>query len=256
LTLLPPKRWKAFNFVFQGQTDTVLFHLSALTGSDSTQDELLQGQELPSGTAFFLNTDRKAVLLVDKNLNIHQYLSARALPQLHFALLRDGRLVGYRITEEGGQAYETWKLTLPPGEEIQAVIPPANPGGPIASVGRVLGNRTTLYKYLNPHLVVVLTQPIAETETPGKCGLRVVDNVKGTIVYSVVLPKGEGKCEVRPVLSENWLVYHYWDPGSESQGAGETAKGWRMVSIELYEGSVDEKYQRCVQSPGSPTVGR
>jgi len=36
------------------------------------------------------------------------------------------------------------------------------------------------------------------------------------------------------MLVENWLVYHYYDP--EWTGPGLT-KGWRMVSVELYEGS-------------------
>ena len=46
-------------------------------------------------------------------------------------------------------------------------------------------------------------------------------------------------CDVRVSLTENWLVYHYYD-----EGAGGETKGWRTVSVELYEGLVDQKTGR------------
>lgn len=63
-------------------------------------------------------------------------------------------------------------------------------------------------------------------------------------MYSVVLP-GEGGCEdVKASFVENWLVYVFWD--GESKGVGE-AKGYKMVSVELYEGKgADDKTRRLV----------
>jgi hypothetical protein len=143
-------------------------------------------------------------------------------------------------------------LSLPEGEDIKILIPAAK--GPVASIGKVLGNRTTLYKYLNPRLFVLLTAPHSaatgaasgtEKPPPKTCGIYVVDSAKGTVVYKATLPAvGGASCDVKAALAENWLVYHYYD--DEFSGEGKT-KGWRMVSVELYEGKVvDEKTMRLV----------
>lgn len=111
------------------------------------------------------------------------------------------------------------------------------PKGEVASLGKVLGNRTTLYKELNPMLFIVVSGGTEE------CGVSVIDGAKGSLVYSAVLPGG-GKvgCVVQASFVENWLVYVYWD--GESNGVGE-AKGHRIVSVELYEGKgADDKMRR------------
>ncbi|GLB44268.1 putative DUF1620-domain-containing protein [Lyophyllum shimeji] len=222
----------------------------------------------------------KAVLLLDEYLQVYLYPSTprtratlRALqPMLHFPLRTNTpsgtRVVGHALGphpggikadesdegERGYVAHSTWTLSLPPNEDVKAIIPPIR--GPVASLGKVLGNRTTLYKYLNPRLFVLLTAPRATLPISGEskpegqgqtCGLYVVDAAKGSVVYQTRLPaavergKGVGKeaCDVKAMLVENWLVYHYYDP--EWAGSGLT-KGWRMVSVELYEGSgADDK---------------
>ena len=92
-----------------------------------------------------------------------------------------------------------------------------------------------------------MTEPTKTTlsdDAPPTCGLYIVDGVKGTIVYRVVLPgvaRRTPVCDVRVSLTENWLVYHYYD-----EGAGGETKGWRTVSVELYEGLVDQKTGRYV----------
>jgi hypothetical protein len=151
------------------------------------------------------------------------------------------QLRGHQFSDaEGGRAtaFATWAFSFPAGEEILSIIP--RPPDPIASLGKVLGNRTTLYKYLNPHLFAVTTT------SSNMCGVYVIDAVKGTIVYhaSIAASKGKGKCDLHATLVENWLVYVYWD--EEYQPMGQT-KGQRLVSVELYEGSKpDDKTKRCV----------
>lgn len=151
-------------------------------------------------------------------------------------------------------AYPIWTLSFAEDEDVVGLISPNK--GPIASYGKVLANRTTLYKYLNPHMSVVLTAQrgvpsvAGDTNTtttlkaPG-CGVYVVDNVKGSVIYRASLPApGPGaRCNVKAVLTDNWLVYHYFDP---EEGAVEEARGWRVVSVELYEGGIDEKTKRYV----------
>ncbi|KNZ73653.1 hypothetical protein J132_10454 [Termitomyces sp. J132] len=215
-----------------------------------------------------------SVLLLDEFLQVYLYPSTpytRATlhdlqPSLHFPLRTnaDGvaRVLGHSIAphyagehgaeghdgERGFVAYATWTLGLPPDEVVKTMIPQIH--GPVASLGKVLGNRTTLYKYLNPSLFVLLTAPAPATATTKKgrtCGLYVVDGVKGTIVYHASLPTLPSKkkatskdsCDVKAELVENWLIYQYYDPDWTGVGL---SKGWRLVSVELYEGSgIDEK---------------
>ncbi|KAI0772317.1 DUF1620-domain-containing protein [Trametes elegans] len=246
-----------------GLVDTVLFHVDALTGEDargeSSAGDVLQGKDAVSGPvveAFLLDTPAaRAVVLFDEFLQVHLYPEsddvarafAEVLPTLRIPL-KSGppgqrRLSGHQIpaqVEFTGRhiAYSTWTLPFPPSEDIRAVF--ARPRDPVASPGKVLGNRTTLYKYLNPNLVGVITGPAGNARAPGAatCGVYLIDGVKGTIIYHAVLPSVNGACDVKATLVENWLLYHYYD----SELAPEQAKNYRVVSVELYEGhGVDEK---------------
>lgn len=168
------------------------------------------------------------------------------IPSLHFAL-RTGtpgatRLTGHRLSTEKeftGKyvAHSTWTISLPENEDIQAVI--TRPVEPVASFGKVLGNRTTRYKYLNPNLVAVLTSSL--TAATPTCGVYTMDAAKGTILYHSVLPAVGGVCDVKATLTENWLVYYYYD----NEIGVDQAKSYQVVSVEFYEGHrTDEKTSR------------
>lgn len=130
-------------------------------------------------------------------------------------------------------------------EEVVAIIRNAHKSREVASVGKVKGDRSTLYKYLNPHLSVVISAPsrTSSLSSPA-CGLHLVDTVKGTVLYHVSLPILNGKCDIQASLDENWLVYSYYDDDTEVGGA----KGYRVVSVEIYEGyGPDQKISRCAR---------
>jgi hypothetical protein len=135
----------------------------------------------------------------------------------------------------------TWTLALPQTEEIGSLIPPIR--GPVASMGKVLGNRSTLYKYLNPHLLGLTTS----TPKQKSCGVYLVDAAKGSIVYHARFPASAGRgCEdVKMTITENWLVYSYFEEEVLGVGGG---KGYRVVSVEFYEGvKADDKIRRYVE---------
>ncbi|KAK0200946.1 DUF1620-domain-containing protein [Desarmillaria ectypa] len=239
-----------------GLLDTTLFHFDALTGldvrSNAQKTKVLEGTDIPEAMvdAFMLHKDDTRVIIVlDELLQAHLYPDTdesktfllENASSLHFPLQMNfpgGRqVVGHHLAEVHSLsrhllARPTWTLSLSHGETVQSLIPAAR--GAVASIGKVLGNRTTLYKYLNPRTFVVLTNAVASE--PPSCGLYVVDAAKGTIVYQVSLPVIAGKCDVKATLTENWLIYHYYD---DDDGQ---AKGYRMVTVELYEGSqADDK---------------
>lgn len=247
-------------------TDTVVFHIDALTGADvlgvSKDKDVLQGKDVIAGSAveaFLYKSDSaKFVVLFDEFLQTHIFPDTTAnvdaftsvLKSLHFPLRTSSgttrTLTGHKINPEKeftGKhvAYPTWTTTFPPNEDITAVITRPN-AAPVASFGKVLGNRTTLYKYLNPNLFVVLTSS-KPTATLKSCGVYVVDGSKGSVLYHTVLPAlASGECDVKAAFVENWLVYYYYDG---EHGAQDQAKSHRIVSVEFYEGQkADEKIGR------------
>jgi ER membrane protein complex subunit 1 len=87
---------------------------------------------------------------------------------------------------------------------------------------------------------------VSASALPPACAVYVLDGAKGTIVYHARLPPAPGSepCDVNVALAENWFVYHYYD-GSNIGAEG--SKGYRLVSVELYEGDgVDKKIGRSV----------
>lgn len=103
----------------------------------------------------------------------------------------------------------------------------------VASLGRVLGNRSVLYKYLNPNLLA-LTTINNNTLT---CYL--VDTVSGAVHYSAVHSGAGRGGDVFVVQSENWVVYSYWS-GGENDSA----------DVEKPDGAADEEKKGGEQQKG------
>lgn len=163
---------------------------------------------------------------------------SRLAPSLHFALeSRKHQLAGYQIyatadgvnTLDGAyRAFTAWTTSFDASENIQTII--RRPHEPVATLGKVLGDRSTLYKYLNQHLVAVLTS----NKVAQQCSVYLVDGAKGTVLYHATFPSANGGCNTHATLTENWLVYHYYDGASQNPDG---AMGYRLVSVELYEGT-------------------
>ncbi|KAL0953048.1 hypothetical protein HGRIS_007249 [Hohenbuehelia grisea] len=256
--------------------------------AEDADDGFLAGTDVIPGPlveSFVLPGEVKAAVLIDQYLQVYIYPDTpetqkafrQLAPSLNFPLRsrQQGsfRIIGHRMQisvppsarasgsdsesspnpESGPRAvaHPTWKLALLPGETLLSIQSASRGTGNIASVGKVLGNRTTLYKYLNPRVFVVLSQVQASAgdggaetstsnaKTEAMCAVRLVDAAKGAVLYSVLLPSFGGVCDVHVSLTENWLVYHYFDGTDGGEG---TTKGWKMVTVELYEGKgVDDK---------------
>jgi hypothetical protein len=147
-------------------------------------------------------------------------------------------------------AAPAWSFSPPAGADIRLRVSGSRRAP--ASLGRVLGNRTTLYKVANPRLEALLLAGAPPRFGGGgggpapTCAVYVIDGASGHAVYQRTLPPAVAAagCDVKIALAENWLVYHYWDDDTARAGG---APGWRMVSVELYEGrygQVDTKVRR------------
>lgn len=105
----------------------------------------------------------------------------------------------------------------------------------IASLGRVLGDRSVLYKYLNPHLVAIAT---LSTSTSTDLNIYLVDVVKGSILHHAIHENVGSSHPVRIAQIENSVVYHFWSENNNE-------KGYVIVVYELYESeNKDQRFER------------
>ncbi|KAJ1974689.1 AdoMet-dependent rRNA methyltransferase spb1, partial [Dimargaris xerosporica] len=143
---------------------------------------------------------------------------------------------------------QNWALQFPEPEHLVQVTPRRGYER-VASLGRVLGNRSVLYKFLNPHSLAVITANEAvDSTTPGTTtlGFYLIDAVSGAILYHAEHRHARYDPTVHPVhvvQCENWVVYQYWweDTGASIDPANHNArdhyggKGYVTVVLDQFE---------------------
>uniref|UniRef100_A0A3Q0SZM5 ER membrane protein complex subunit 1 n=1 Tax=Amphilophus citrinellus TaxID=61819 RepID=A0A3Q0SZM5_AMPCI len=196
----------------------------------------------------------KVLLLVDDQYKVSAFPSTKnVLQQLQemassiFFYLVDssqGTLSGYRLRTDLSTE-QIWEVVIP--TEIQRIVSVKGkrPNEHVHSQGRVMGDRSVLYKYLNPNLLAVVTESTDTHQERSFVGIILIDGVTGRIIHEAVQRKTRGPVHV--VHSENWVVYEYWSTKSRRN---------EFSVIELYEGM--ELYNSTVFSsldrPHAPQV--
>ncbi|KAK4977329.1 hypothetical protein LTR28_007446 [Elasticomyces elasticus] len=146
-------------------------------------------------------------------------------PTSVYYTLETGELCG-KLDQKDAPLQELWRFSPSKGETIVNVTsrPPTDP---VASIGKVLGDRRVLYKYLNPNIVLVTTiSTAAHTAT-----VYLLDGISGTILFSNSHAGIDTSHPIPSTLSENWFAYSYAiDTASSS-----ASKGHQLVVGELYE---------------------
>ena len=94
----------------------------------------------------------------------------------------------------------------------------------VHSLGRVLGDRNVMYRYLNPNVAVVVTERIEDGQG-GLIDVYVIDAVTGRVIYSTNHKKCRGPVYV--VHSENSVIYSYFN---------EKSRRTELSAFDLYEG--------------------
>uniref|UniRef100_A0A8C2WRY9 ER membrane protein complex subunit 1 n=1 Tax=Cyclopterus lumpus TaxID=8103 RepID=A0A8C2WRY9_CYCLU len=196
----------------------------------------------------------KVLLLVDDQYKVSAFPSTKnVLQQLQemassiFFYLVDsnqGKLSGYRLRTDLSTEL-IWEIVMP--TEVQRIVSVKGkrPNEHVHSQGRVMGDRSVLYKYLNPNLLAVVTESTDLHPERSFIGILLIDGVTGRIIHEAVQRKTRGPVHV--VHSENWVVYEYWSTKSRRN---------EFSVIELYEGM--ELYNSTVFSsldrPHAPQV--
>ncbi|XP_035502165.2 ER membrane protein complex subunit 1 isoform X1 [Scophthalmus maximus] len=196
----------------------------------------------------------KVLLLVDDQYKVSAFPSTKNVLQqlqdmassIYFFLVDSdqGRLSGYRLRTDLSTEL-IWEVVVP--TEVQRIVSVKGkrPNEHVHSQGRVMGDRSVLYKYLNPNLLAVVTESTDLHQERSFIGITLIDGVTGRIFHNAVQRKARGPVHV--VHSENWVVYEYWNTKSRRN---------EFSVIELYEGM--ELYNSTVFSsldrPHAPQV--
>lgn len=135
---------------------------------------------------------------------------------------KKGQAQGWTI---GTNVRKVWTFTPPEGKIVDVTYRSAH--DPVASIGRVLGDRSVHYKYFTPNLAVL-------TVTSGtRLTMYLIDAVTGAVLYSSAHNGVVTSYDVSSVLSENWLAYTFTSSDPESK-----ALTTQLIISEFYESSM------------------
>ena len=129
----------------------------------------------------------------------------------------------------------SWGFAPAVGEYVTGIF--ARPQhDPVASIGKVLGDRNVLYKYLNPNIVLISTVNAKRSIA----SFYILDAISGAVIYSTHHPGVDLSRPIVSTVSENWFAYSLFSESSAvTQGATQTGieelRGYQLVVSELYE---------------------
>ncbi|KAJ4408046.1 hypothetical protein N0V85_004282 [Neurospora sp. IMI 360204] len=159
-----------------------------------------------------------------------QGLTSDVLPN-QVAVVRgsDRELKGIAIVD--GKQTVSWTFLLPPSQRIVDVATRPSHDA-VASIGRVLGDRTVKYKYLNPNTLVVAA--VDESTKVPSLVIYLLDTVSGQILASSKYEGVDPKKHIECAMAENWFTCTYFGQYRLRDGA-QSLKGYQIVVSDLYE---------------------
>lgn len=159
-----------------------------------------------------------------------------------------GVLRGWSLGQDS-KASTVWEFSPAAGAHILSTV--ARPRqDPVASIGKVLGDRSVMYKYLNPNLVLVT----AVSDSSATATFYLLDSVSGEILYSTIHAGVDTTRPIISTISENWFVYSLWADISDSTAIPSSSKGYHLVIAELYESSIPNDRGPLGSSPNSSSI--
>ncbi|KAM7209741.1 DUF1620 domain containing protein [Naviculisporaceae sp. PSN 640] len=144
----------------------------------------------------------------------------------------DGELKGVTFVVDGSKLSQvvSWTFSLPKGQKVASIATrPVH--DPVASIGRVLGDRSVRYKYLNPNTLVLA----AIDEAKSTLTVYLLDTVSGQILTSSTYEGIDTEKSVEVAMSENWFVVSYFGQNSLRSNPDQSIKGYQIAVTDLYE---------------------
>ncbi|RLN30089.1 ER membrane protein complex subunit 1 [Panicum miliaceum] len=196
-------------------------------------------------------SEQRLHLIVDSNSNAHLYPKSpdaldvflHEMPNLYFYSvdILTNVIRGYSLQKScdtEGDEYcfrtkELWSIIFPSDSERIAISETRKMNEVVHTQAKTIGDHDVMYKYLSKNIVFVATvSPKAAGDIgsalPEEASLVVylIDAVTGRILHRVTHHGAQGP--VHAVLSENWVVYHYFNL---------RAHRFEMAVIEIYDQS-------------------
>ncbi|KAK4453330.1 ER membrane protein complex subunit 1, partial [Podospora aff. communis PSN243] len=144
----------------------------------------------------------------------------------------DGALKGVVFAANGSTSYETtsWIFSLPRDLRVVNIATRAA-HEPVASIGRVLGDRTVKYKYLNPNTLVLA----AADDKAHALSVYLLDTVSGQVLSASQYDGVDTGKSVECAMAENWFVCSFFGQYTLRDNTAQSLKGYQIVVSDLYE---------------------
>ena len=208
--------------------------LKAHRGYVEVRDTTFQG-------SLFINSTTGHLLSSD-NIQVEPSLVSQAQTLLAFELV-DGTLKGFLEDQPGSEP--VWSFAPIGKERIVSYI--ARPiKDPVASIGKVLGDRRVLYKYLNPNLVLVTTV----VDSSRSASIYLLDSASGQLLYTVSHNDVDTSRPIPATISENWFAYSL----TIDAASGASSRGYQLVISDLYESPLPDDRGPLGPTTNSSTV--
>ncbi|KAK0393204.1 hypothetical protein QR680_000096 [Steinernema hermaphroditum] len=188
------------------------------------QNRLRRIELLPFHTEEMLHP----LVAVETNMDVTVYPSVSSVPDssnhIHMMWVEnDGRIHGTRLDVLLKKLTPTWQSDLGLSKDEKVIsVAGKPPHQKMHSQGRVLGDRSVLYKYSNPNLVAVSALDSAHSVL----SISLFDAVTGQLLYVSRHTKAAGPFNM--VHCENWLAYTFWN---------ERARRMDLGVMELFDGA-------------------
>lgn len=143
----------------------------------------------------------------------------------------DGTVRGWNKDQET----VAWRFVPEPGDEISSIATrPVR--DPVASIGKALGDRNVLYKYLNPNTLFLATI----NKDISVATIYLIDSVSGDILYTTSHRDVDASHQIVSTMAENFFAYTLkLNSKSDSSSAkSPSPKGYQLLMTELFESSI------------------
>jgi hypothetical protein len=208
--------------------------LKAHSGYVEVRDSSFQG-------SLFINSTTGGLISSDK-IKVEVPLIAEGQELVSFTLV-DGTLKG--SLERKPSSEPVWSFAPPAGEKIASYV--ARPvKDPVASIGKVLGDRKVLYKYLNPNLVLVT----AVVDSARSASIYLLDSASGQVLHTMSHNDVDTTRPIPATISENWFAYAL----TIDSTSGASSRGYQLVVSDLYESPLPDDRGPLGATSNSSTV--
>ncbi|KAF1833621.1 DUF1620-domain-containing protein [Decorospora gaudefroyi] len=189
----------------------------------------------------FINSTTGGLLSSD-NIKLEVPLVSKGQGLVSFTLV-DGTLKGYLESKPSSEP--VWSFTPATGERIVSYT--ARPvKDPVASIGKVLGDRRVLYKYLNPNLVLV----VAVLDSSRSASIYLLDSASGQLLHTMSHNDVDISRSIPATISENWFTYAL----TVDSASGASTRGHQLVVSDLYESPLPDDRGPLGANSNSSTV--